>query len=181
MATSSKQWIALIRGIGPTTHKKMSMEALRQSCTELGLDTVSTYIASGNLLFASVKPKAELMQLLTMILASYELDNAIILRRPSELKKVVAANPHPDASLNRPNHCLIVFYNQKVDLGSCAKLKQWPGPELITSLSRELCVDYSEGVGKSKLTPAVLDREVAQPGTARNWNTINKLIALTKA
>ncbi|MDB4224821.1 DUF1697 domain-containing protein [Granulosicoccus sp.] len=177
---SSKKWIALIRGIGPSTHKKMSMEVLRESCKVSGLDAVSTYIASGNLLFESAKPKAALMQILTKVLHSYDLENAVILRTPAELKKVVLANPHPQAALKRPSHCLVVFYNHKVDLNSTDKLKQWPGPESISSLSREICVDYIDGVGTSKLTPAVLDREVGQPGTARNWNTINRLIALTE-
>lgn len=180
MSASSKKWIALIRGIGPTTHKKMSMDALRKSCKASGLETVSTYIASGNLLFSSAKPKAELMRLLTGILQSYDLDNAIILRNPAELRKVLLANLHPEAALNRPSHCLVVFYNRKIDFDSCGALTQWAGSELISCLSRELCVDYAEGVGTSKLTPAVLDKNVAQPGTARNWNTINKLLALTE-
>ena len=181
MVASAKKWVALIRGIGPSTHKKMSMEALREACSTSGLETVSTYIASGNLLFTSSKPKAEIMRLLVDILRSYGLDNAIVLRTPAELRQVVTANVHPEAALARPNHCLVVFYNQKIAIDSFDTLMQWPGPEHILCLPRELCVDYKAGVGTSKLTPAVLDKNTGQPGTARNWNTLNKLLALMDA
>ena len=180
MAKSTKRWVALLRGVGPSTHKKMSMEDLRVSCSALGLEAVSTYIASGNLLFESDKPKNELLKILAGVLHSFGLNNPVILRNPAELRKVVIANAHPEAALNRPNHCLVVFYNDKVDLASCNALRQWPGPERISSVACELVIDYKEGVGSSKLTPAVLDRHIGLPGTARNWNTVNKLLTLMK-
>ena len=40
---------------------------------------------------------------------------------------------------------------------------------------REVFIDYLDSVGRSKLTPARLERLLGQPGTARNWNTLAKL------
>lgn len=178
MGKPTKKWIALIRAIGPTTHKKMSMQDLRDSCVQAGLENVSTYIASGNLLFSSSIRKTRLAALLQEILAGYDLKNDIILRTPAELKAVVSAAPFPDAAKARPNHLLVVFLNKQPNRIAVDKLAARDGPERLLALNRELCVDYKEGVGRSKLTSALIDRHLGQPGTARNWNTVNKLIEL---
>jgi uncharacterized protein (DUF1697 family) len=179
ISKSTKKWIALIRAIGPATHKKMSMQDLRESCVQAGLENVSTYIASGNLLFASPVSKSRLTALLQEILAGYDLENDIILRTPAELKAVVSAAPFPGAAKARPNHLLVVFLNNKLNKHATDKLAARDGPESILALDREFCVDYKEGVGRSKLTPALIERHLGQPGTARNWNTVNKLIELS--
>ena len=45
---------------------------------------------------------------------------------------------------------------------------------------RELYIYYPDGMGKSKLVPA-LDRVLEKTGTARNWNTVTKLLAMAEA
>ena len=176
---AQKKWIALLRGIGASTHKKMSMQDLREACSLNGLNDVSTYIASGNLLFSSSRPKRDISALLDDIIASFDLQNAAILRQPAELKKTITNNPYEDAASQRPNHLLLAFYNSKVDLAISEKLSSWPGAERLCSLERELYVDYHDGVGRSKLTQALIDKQLNQVGTARNWNTVRKLIELS--
>jgi uncharacterized protein (DUF1697 family) len=43
-----------------------------------------------------------------------------------------------------------------------------------------LYIDYSGGSGKSKLTPALLERTLGVATTARNWNTVRKLLDMAK-
>ncbi len=155
------------------------MQDLRESCEQAGLKNTSTYIASGNLLFTSSVSKSALASILQEILAGYGLDNDVILRTPANLKTVVSAAPFPDAAKARPGHLLIVFLNKKPTELAVSKLAARDGPERLLALNRELCVDFKEGVGRSKLTPAVIERHLGQPGTARNWNTVNKLIELS--
>ena len=179
MNALAKNWIALFRAIGPATHKKMSMQDLRQSCEQAGLTNVSTYIASGNLLFTSTASKPQLNALLQKILSGYDLDNEVVLRTPRELRIVVSASPLLDAAKERPNHLLVVFLNKKPNPAAVDALATRNGPERILALDRELCIDYKEGIARSKLTSAVIERHLKQPGTARNWNTLNKLIELS--
>jgi uncharacterized protein (DUF1697 family) len=47
--------------------------------------------------------------------------------------------------------------------------------EKVALVGDALWVDYAGGVGRSKLTPALLDRLVGSPVTARNWNTVQRL------
>jgi hypothetical protein len=45
---------------------------------------------------------------------------------------------------------------------------------------RELYVHYATGQGTSKVTNVVLERALGVPATARNWNTVGKLLALAR-
>ncbi len=97
MANSVEPWIVLLRAIGPATHKKMSMQQLREECCAAGLEEVRTYIASGNLLFKSNLSNSILNVLIKQIMYNHGLDNDIIIRRLAELKSVFAACPMPQA------------------------------------------------------------------------------------
>jgi len=37
---------------------------------------------------------------------------------------------------------------------------------------------YPDGIGRSRLTSAVIENKLGTRGTARNWNTVLKLAAL---
>lgn len=178
MTGSKQSWIVLLRAIGPSSYKKMSMLQLRESCVEAGLEDVRTYIASGNLLCKTSLSRTNLKSVVEDVLTNYGLSNAVIVRKPAELSEVLACDPHPLAATDRPNHLLTVFFDRKVKKAAASNLISRGYPEHIAVLERELSIDYINGVAKSKLTPAVIDRVIEQPGTARNWNTVNKLVAL---
>lgn len=173
-------WIGLIRAIGPSTHKKMSMRQLRDGCVQAGFENVRTLLATGNVVFSSNTSIGHLGERLTDVLASHGLGNKVFLRRPGDLEDVVARNPFADAAAARPNHLLILFLELEPSPDHVATLAARPGPERIAVAGREVFIDYVEGVGRSKLTPAVLERSLMQSGTARNWNTVGKLIAAAK-
>ena len=40
---------------------------------------------------------------------------------------------------------------------------------------------YPDGMGRSKLTPNLIEKHLGGAGTARNWNTVLKVLALTRA
>jgi hypothetical protein len=52
----------------------------------------------------------------------------------------------------------------------------YKGPETIPSPAAARRV--LEGVGRSKLTNALIERKLGFAGTARNWNTVLKFAAL---
>lgn len=176
---AQKKWIALLRAVLPATHKKMSMQDLRSSCEAAGLNDVSTHAASGNLLFSSSLSKSQLATLLREIITSYGLKNDVILRTPAQLKSVLVSSPFEDAVAARPNLLLVYFYDRKLNASGVTKIISRDGPERIKALNRELCVDYKDGVARSRLNSALIERHLNQPGTARNWNAINKLIELS--
>jgi uncharacterized protein (DUF1697 family) len=43
---------------------------------------------------------------------------------------------------------------------------------------KQLYIHYPAGIGRSKLTATLIERKLATRGTARNWNTVLKLLEL---
>lgn len=172
-------WIALIRAIGGATHARLSMSRLREASLAAGLGDVRTVLATGNLIFASARPEADLHQTLTAIIAAHGLGPAqeVFLRRPDELRTAVSQNPYPAAAQNRPSRLLIHALKHPPQPDNIKAVQAWPGPELCQVVGREVFIDYQDGIGTSKLTPKMLDRLLGQTGTARNWNTMARLIA----
>jgi uncharacterized protein (DUF1697 family) len=54
------------------------------------------------------------------------------------------------------------------------------GPEQVEARGREAYFFYPAGVGRSKLTHNLIEKTLGEIGTARNWNTVLKLQALTR-
>jgi uncharacterized protein (DUF1697 family) len=52
--------------------------------------------------------------------------------------------------------------------------------ERLALSGRELFAHYPDGVGRSKVTNAMLERALGVPATARNWNTVGKLLTLAE-
>jgi uncharacterized protein (DUF1697 family) len=53
------------------------------------------------------------------------------------------------------------------------------GRETVKAKGRQAYFVYPDGVGSSKLTIKMIEKLLATNGTARNWNTVLKLLALT--
>lgn len=175
--TKAQDWIGLLRAIGPATHAKMSMPALRAACEDAGLTQVRTLLATGNLIFRSPLPEATLAQTIREVVAGFGLDNPTFLRTVTELRQVLALNPMPEPAQARPNHMLVLFLDDAPPPDRVAALTAHGGPEPVQVHGRKVFIDYLDSVGRSKLTPARLERLLGQPGTARNWNTLQKLAA----
>ena len=174
--TTAQHWIGLLRGIGGATHAKMPMASLRSACEDAGLGQVRTVLATGNLIFQSPLPEADLAAILRRVVEGFGLtNNPTFLRRPEELQQVLALNPMPDAAQTRPNHMLVLFLDHPPAPERIAAVIAHGGPEPVQVHGREVFIDYLDSVGRSKLTPARLERLLGQPGTARNWNTLTKL------
>jgi hypothetical protein len=62
-----------------------------------------------------------------------------------------------------------------------ALLKAHRGPESIEIRGPEIYLYYPNGAGRSKLTNAFIEAELGLAGTARNWNTVRKLIEAGEA
>ncbi len=167
------RWAALPRAIN--AGKTLKMADLRAFLEAEGMREVQTLLASGNAVFAceddAVTIAAHLHRAAREKLA---LDTDWFVRSHAELVAVAAANPFPDATAARPNHVTVMFHAAPVDISALA----YTGPERLQAIDRELYIDFPEGIGRSKLVPA-LTKAKLPPATGRNWNTLLKLIDAT--
>jgi uncharacterized protein (DUF1697 family) len=167
-------YVALLRGVNLVGRSTLKMADLKAIAEQLGLESVRTYIASGNLVFRCDKPEAKVRQLLEEALRKHmDKDVKVLLRTADEMEAVVFANPFADRAGNRvqaffmdappPDNWLETVSNQADD-------------ERIATGPRELFVAYGEkGIGKSRLRIPV-----AEAGTARNMNTVARLAELAR-
>jgi uncharacterized protein (DUF1697 family) len=167
-------YVALLRGVNLVGKSTLKMADLKDIAEKLGLRSVRTYIASGNLLFVSDEPEEELRRMLEKELQSHMgKDVRVMLRTAAEMKAIVDANPFTDASGNRVQ---AFFMNEPPPADLLSTVRNQADDERIAGGAREVFVAYGErGIGKSRLrVPA------AEAGTARNMNTVAKLAALAR-
>lgn len=167
-------YVALLRGVNLVGNSTLRMANLKAIAEDLGLDRPRTFIASGNLIFASGEPEEKLREMLEQRLKAHMgKDVRVMLRTADEMAAIVRANPFTDA---RGNQVQAFFMNEPPPPDLMETVRNKADDERIAASSREVFVAYGEsGIGRSRLRiPA------AQAGTARNMNTVARLAELAK-
>lgn len=172
------RFVALLRGINVGGKNKVSMSDLRATCAAIGLDDVQTYIQSGNVAFSSSQRSTAKLEtsIEQAILDDTGLDVTVVVRSARALAQVVEHNPYASADL--PATQLVVVFLKSQPTTKTLDLSDY-GPETAVVRGTDVFVHYPNGQGRSKVTNAVLERLLGTPATARNWNTVGKLLALT--
>ncbi len=171
------RFIALLRGINVGGRALVPMARLREICTGLGWSEVETYVNSGNVVFeASGKAAALEAALETALEGAFGFAPAVIVRSATQVKALAAANPFPEVSKTEPNRVLVGLSKDKPKAGAAEAIRaKAAAGETVAEAGGALWFHYPKGVGLSKLTPALIDRAVGSPLTARNWRTMLKL------
>ncbi len=160
-------FIALLRAVNVGGTGKLPMSELKAMCEELGFAAVRTYIASGNVVFASRKSESAIKTALEKRLHAYAgAPVGVLVRSAAEMAQVLADNPFPKAA---PNRTVAIFLDKAPPADALAGIRG-QNKEEVRLGRREIYVHYGDGMGTSKLViPA------AKTGTARNMNTIATL------
>jgi uncharacterized protein (DUF1697 family) len=169
--------IALLRGINVTGHNKIPMAELRQLCAGLGWADVQSYIQSGNLVFRSEAMAGNLEEELeAAIVDEFGFQVPVVVRSAQAWEDYVKHNPFPAVAVEEPNRLLLTLSKGPLQAGALDALNARADKgERVDRVGDVLYIHYPEGVGRSKLTPALLNRLVCSPVTARNWRTVLKL------
>lgn len=179
-------YVSMLRAVNVGGSSPIKMDALRTAYESLGLSDVRTLLQSGNVLFRS--GLTDRRQLAKRIMQEIErqlgLEVVVILRTLEEIVSIVERGPvlSPRASRDK---LLVMFLKSVPDAAAQAALLKWhKGKEMKEMLEMrgpEIYLYYPDGVGRSKLTSAVIEGKLDTPGTARNWNTLTKLVETGRA
>lgn len=179
------RYLALLRGINVGGRNKVAMADLRQIAAQLGYADVSTYIQSGNLLFTAGEDDARQLAgaLQRSIAEQLGVRPAVVVISAAELARVIADNPYPHATDPRLVHA--VFRNDDPDAETLAAVeaavaaaRAGGSRDEAVVVGRTLFLHTPDGFGRSELA-AKLTASATQPGgTARNWATVTKLMAM---
>ena len=175
-------YIALLRAVNLGSHNKVAMADLRELLTTLGMKNPQSLLQSGNLVFESTaRPTAPLEKLLESgAVKQLGLDTPFYVRTAAEWQQAIADNPFPKEAKLDPGHTVLMCLK---DAPSAAAVKALAdaikGREVVKAKGRQAYFLYPDGIGTSKLTMKLIEKKLGTTGTARNWNTVLKLGALT--
>jgi uncharacterized protein (DUF1697 family) len=164
------KYVALLRAVNVGGTGSLPMAELRSICRDAGFTGVETYIASGNVVFESKavpsKAKAELENRLQAYAGK---PVGVMIRTAAEMSAILKANPFPKAE---PKHAYTIFLDKRPP-GDALDHATGQQDEEMRLGAREIFVHFRSGMGRSKLKiPA------AKMGTARNFNTVAKLVEI---
>lgn len=176
--------IGLLRAVNLGPHNKVAMSDLRDLLAGLGMEDARTLLLSGNVVFRSDRqtpPKLEgLLEKAAAKRFGFETD--FFVRTASDWRAVIAANPFPEEARRDPGHLLVMFLKEPPDRAAVTALqKRIKGREIVRTKNREAYIVYPEGIGRSRLTSALIESGLGTRATGRNWNTVVKLGALAES
>ena len=165
--------VALLRGINVGGRRKVPMADLRAVAEGLGLEDPRTYVASGNLVFASDEaPDIIEARLERGIEARFGFNVDVIVRTADEWAGYCDSNPFPEESGRAPNLVMLVVGKQAPDEEALEALRaRASAEEKVERRGEAIWIWFGNGAGRSKigLGPS------CGVWTSRNWRTVVKL------
>lgn len=173
----------MLRGVNLGPHNRIKMEELRALYESLKLQDPRTYVQSGNVIFRTKEKNSP--QLAKKIQTAIEKNLGccpnVILRTAKEVREAIAANPFPKEVEREPSKVLVTFLAAEPLRGAesnLAKFKDYP--EKLHLKGRELYIYFPNGAGRSKLPWSAIDKLLQVTGTARNWNSVQAILAIAE-
>jgi uncharacterized protein (DUF1697 family) len=177
--TMTEFQVSLLRAINVGGRNKISMPRLRLIYEQLGCRDVTTYVQSGNVIFASadgpavVSARAE---------AALELELGLPLRILGRthvaLGRIVDEDPYPGAE---PTHHHVVFLSGPANpKGLAAIAAAAADGEAFVATDHEIHLLLPNGIGRSRIVPALTERALGVVPTTRNWRTVCRLHELSR-
>ena len=102
-----------------------------------------------------------------------------MIRSAEEWQAAVDANPFPDEAERDPARLAVFFAKDALNDARVEELRRAiRGIEVVRASGKQLYAVYPDGMGRSKLTINVIEAKLGTRVTARNWNTVVKLLEL---
>jgi uncharacterized protein (DUF1697 family) len=176
-------YVSLFRGINVGGNHQVKMAELKALHEALGLESVQTYIQSGNVLFSSDEADAQSLRegIEEGFARQFRFRSQVYLRSAADLQGIIARSPFHRQPGKEPKWVVVTFLPTGTDPGTWeSAIENFPGPEEVVLLGDELHIYYPNSIGTSKLATTALGKQLKTIGTARNWNTVLRLHELMR-
>jgi len=174
-------YIALLRGINVGGNKIIKMLDLKAMFQTLGFENVRTYIQSGNVVFESDEGSESLLTgvIERKIHEVFGFEVSVIIRTLAEMENVIANDPFQLSEPEEFKRWYVTFLPAEPSAEALDKLRTYEnGPDKVRFVGREMYILYEVSVSQSPLFKVPFDRILGMTLTARNWNTVNKLVTM---
>jgi uncharacterized protein (DUF1697 family) len=172
-------FIVLLKGINVGGHKKVPMAELRELLASAGFENVKTYIQSGNIILQSSEKKLVNIEkaIKKSILDHFGFEVSVLAKKRSDLKRIFDHSPFPEEKKQKSYFTML--HNKPDDeLVKIASEKEYVGEEykIIDDCIYFYC---AKGYGQAKFNMSLFERKLNTFATARNYNTMVKLLSLS--
>ena len=170
-------YILLFRGVGGAT--QLPVAPLREALTDAGFENVATYINSGNAVLRSHLPREKVITTVAKICQDqFGFTKAIYASTLQEWEVLIENNPFPDFAEGKHVHAAVLADDPAKEAIEALWEYAVEG-EAIEVVGRVAYLHTPFGLGTSKLGEK-FDKGIGVANTARNWNTVLKLLELAK-
>jgi uncharacterized protein (DUF1697 family) len=175
--------ISMLRGVNLGPHNRVKMEALRALYESLKLREPQSYVQSGNVIFKT--DERDLIKLTKRIKGAIEkkfgFQSDVVLRSTAELRDAIARNPFAKRRGIEPSKLLVTFLAG--DPGEEARVKVRAikcAPDEVFIDGQEVYIYFPNGVARPKLSWPTIPKILKVSGTARNWNSVTKMLEIAE-
>ena len=170
--------IALLRAVNLGPVNRVKMADLRALLEREGYEDVKTLFQSGNVVLTSAKKPDTVAREIERLLADeLGVETDVVVRTRDELADAIERNPIAEAD-EQPKRCQVSFLAAKPDAAAVKRVAEIDvAPERFEVSGREVYAWHPDGLQRSKLARALGDG-LGVTATARNWNTVTKLLEL---
>jgi uncharacterized protein (DUF1697 family) len=158
------------------------MTSLAAMFTAAKCGNVATYIQSGNVVFsADVKVAAKVNALVgKSIREQFGFQTTLLLRSQADIERIEKTNPYFKEDLPLDNLYVMFLADQPAPERAAALDPNRSPPDQFTLAGNEIFLYLPNGAGRTKLTNAYFDSKLKTVSTARNWRTLQKLLAMMR-
>jgi uncharacterized protein (DUF1697 family) len=175
--------ISMLRGVNVGGHNKIKMDELRALYEFLKFENPRTYVQSGNVIFRTKEKNSPALakKIQKAIERKFGFRPEVIVRTTEELRSAIAASPFASERNLEPGKILVTFLAGEPGSNAEATLLTLKAyPEELHLKGRELYIYFPDGAGKSKLPWSKVEKLFQTTGTARNWNSVTKMLAMAE-
>ena len=173
-------YIALLKGINVGGHKKVPMAELRELLTKSGFENVQTYIQSGNVLLRSSEKNIQKIEdtIKKSILDYFGFEVSVLIKTRQDLQQIFDNSPFSEEEKQK-SYFMMLHDTPNAESVKIASQKVYEGEDyqIIND-----CIYYysAKGFGQSKFNTNFVERKLNTFATARNYNTMVKLLSLSE-
>ncbi len=172
--------IALLRGINVGGHRRVAMADLKTLLQDAGYGKIATLGQSGNVVLSAELDEPERLsaQLEDQIEEGLGVRAKIVVRTLEQLAAVVAYDPLGEVVEDMKRY-QVSFLSAAPTAEAMSRLSVVDvAPERWVHREREIYAWHPVGVHSSPLAKLLTDRRLGVTATARNWNTVTKLLEM---
>lgn len=161
---------------------RIKMAELTSALAKAGFADLETVAASGNVILSDDRdPRLLEIQLESAVQQHFGFKSCAMVRTADEVRAAIDENPFHGISPSHGSDKMVhsIFLSRQPDPAAVSDLineHKSKGSERLALGDRVLFLDYVHGVGVSDLSNKFLERRLGCKGTARNMNSLKRIL-----